>query len=563
MTAVRTGGQILVDQLLVHGTEHVFGVPGESYLPVLDALHERRDRLRFFACRQEGGAAMMAEADGKLTGRPGVCVVTRGPGATNASLGVHVAQQDSTPMILLVGQVSRAMLGREAFQEIDLVRMFGPMCKWAAQIDDAGRIPETIARACCVATSGRPGPVVLALPEDVLGDTVAVEDASPYHAVRTAPGEAGIEALGRLLAVAERPLAVVGGGGWDAVAAANVRTFAEASGIPVAASFRRQAYFDNTHCLYAGELGLGMNPKLARRVRDSDLLMVLGARLGEVPTSGYTLLDVPLPRQKLVHVHADPDELGRVYQAELPINADPVSMAAALGKLLPVDGSRWADWAEAIHKDYEIQTSPTRSPGHVQMSEIMAHLREALPDNAIVANGAGNYTVWIHRFYRYRRFGTQLAPIAGSMGYGVPAAIAAKLRHPDRQVVAFAGDGCFLMNGQEFATAVQFGANIVCMVVNNGMFGTIRMHQELHYPGRVSHTDLMNPDFAAYARAFGGYGDVVERTEEFPEAFERACNSGKPAIIELRVDPEALTPEQSLSEIRASATGCQSGVGRD
>lgn len=563
MTAVRTGGQILVDQLLVHGTEHVFGVPGESYLPVLDALHERRDRLRFFACRQEGGAAMMAEADGKLTGRPGVCVVTRGPGATNASLGVHVAQQDSTPMILLVGQVSRAMLGREAFQEIDLVRMFGPMCKWAAQIDDAGRIPETIAKACCVATSGRPGPVVLALPEDVLGDTVAVEDASPYHAVRTAPGEARIEALGRLLAVAERPLAVVGGGGWDAVAAANVRTFAEASGIPVAASFRRQAYFDNTHRLYAGELGLGMNPNLARRVRDSDLLMVLGARLGEVPTSGYTLLDVPIPRQKLIHVHADPDELGRVYQAELPINADPVSMAAALGKLLPVDGSRWADWAEAIHKDYEIQTLPTRSAGHVQMSEILAHLREALPDNAIVANGAGNYTVWIHRFYRYRRFGTQLAPIAGSMGYGVPAAIAAKLRHPDREVVAFAGDGCFLMNGQEFATAVQFGANIVCMVVNNGMFGTIRMHQELNYPGRVSHTDLMNPDFAAYARAFGGHGDVVERTEEFPKAFERACNSGKPAIVELRVDPEALTPEQSLSEIRASATGCQSGVGRD
>jgi acetolactate synthase-1/2/3 large subunit len=555
VSTTRTGGQILVDQLIAHGTDRVFGVPGESYLPVLDGLYARQQQLRFIACRQEGGAAMMAEADAKLTGQAGVCLVTRGPGATNASLGVHIAKQDSTPMILLIGQVSRAMLGREAFQEIDFPSMFAPIAKWAAQIDDAAQIPEIVARAYATATSERPGPVVLSLPEDMLADEVDVIDSSPYQARLATPESDALAQLGQHLASAERPLVIVGGGGWDAETVENVRAFAERNGLPVAASFRRQDYFDNTHRLYAGDLGLGMNPKLAQRVRDADLLLVLGARLGEVPTAGYTLLDVPRPKQKLVHVHADPAELGRVYEAELAINADPRAMAAALVRLPGIDGSRWSDWAKAANEDYLVQSEPTVTPGALQMGEVMRHLRGTLPHDAIVTNGAGNYTVWVHRFYRYRRFGTQLAPTAGSMGYGVPAAVSAKLRYPERTVVSFAGDGCFLMNGQEFATAVQHGANIVCIVVNNGMFGTIRMHQERNFPGHVLGTDLVNPDFADYARACGGYGEVVERTEDFAGAFERACSSSKPALIELRVDPEALTPGQSLSEIRAQALG--------
>ena len=552
-STVRTGGQILVDQLLVHGVDHIFGVPGESYLPILDALYDCQEKLRYFACRQEGGASIMAEADGKLTRRPGICMVTRGPGATNASLGVHIAQQDSTPLILFVGQVSRSMIEREAFQEIDYRRMFGPLSKWVAQVDEVSRIPELVARAFAVATSGRPGPVALALPKDVLAETVGVEDGQPYRTARAAPGADAMRALSTMLSSAERPLVVVGGGGWDAQAINNVRSFAERSGLPVAASFRRQDYFDNAHPLYAGDLGLGINRKLAQRVRDADLLLVLGARLGEVPTSGYALLDVPCPRQKLIHVHADPEELGRVYQAQLPINADPCAMAALLEQLPPIDGRPWSAWAESANADYQAHSVPTKSPGQVQISEIMAHLRQTLPLDAIVTNGAGNYTVWIHRFYRYRQFGTQLAPIAGSMGYGVPAGVAAKLRYPERIVVAFAGDGCFLMNGQEFATAVQYGANLVCIVVNNSMLGTIRMHQEIYYPGRVSSSALVNPDFEAYAHAFGGYGERVERTEEFPDAFERARSSGKPAILELCVDPEALTPERTLSEVRESA----------
>jgi acetolactate synthase-1/2/3 large subunit len=553
LTKTRTGGRLVVDQLIAHGADRIYGVPGESFLPVLDALHDVEERLRFVVCRQEGGAAMMAEADGKLTGRPGICLVTRGPGATNASAGIHIARQDSTPLILLVGQVGREMQGREAFQEIDLATMFGPITKWAAQIDAAARIPEMLARAFCVATSGRPGPVMLALPEDVLYAQADVPDAIPYSVARAAPTPDALRALGGLLGAAERPLMVLGGGGWDAATVARVRAFVERSGMPVAVSFRRQDYFDNAHGAYAGALGLGINPKLAQRVRDADLLLVLGARLGEVPTSGYTLLDVPTPSQTLVHVHADPDELGRVYQAALPINADPRSMAEALAALDGLDANRWSAWTAAANADHRAYSTPTAGPGPVQLGEIVASLDELLPADAIVTNGAGNYTVWLHRFHTYRRFGTQLAPIAGSMGYGVPAAVAAKLRDPDRAVVAFAGDGCFLMNGQEFATAVQYGANIVCIVVNNGMLGTIRMHQERHYPGRVSHTALVNPDFAAYARAFGGHGETVQRTEDFRAAFARARASGRPAIVELHIEPEALTPAKSLSEIRDEA----------
>ncbi|HSG64308.1 MAG TPA: thiamine pyrophosphate-binding protein [Gammaproteobacteria bacterium] len=539
--------------MIAQGADCLYGVPGESYLPVLDALHDAADRLPFITCRHEGGAAMMAEADGKLTARPGICLVTRGPGATNASAGIHIARQDSTPLILLVGQVSRAMQGREAFQEIDLPAMFGPITKWAAQIDEAAQVPEMMARAFSVAASGRPGPVMLAMPEDMLQARADVPDAAPCSVARAVPGARALRELRALLGTAERPLMILGGGGWDAETVERVRNFAERSGIPVAVSFRRQDYFDNAHSAYAGVLGLGVNPKLAQRVRDADLLLVLGARLGEVPTSGYTLLDVPTPRQKLVHVHADPDELGRVYQATLPINADPRAMAIALDGIDDLDSGRWSAWAAAANADYRAFSAPIGGPGQVQLGEVVAVLRELLPADAIVTNGAGNYTVWVHRFHCHRRFGTQLAPIAGSMGYGVPAAVAAKLRHPDRAVVAFAGDGCFLMTGQELATAIQYDAKIVCIVVNNGMLGTIRMHQERNYPGRVSSTDLVNPDFAAYARAFGGHGEIVERTEDFAAAFERARASSRPAVIELRLDAEALTPASSLSEIRSKA----------
>ena len=550
--ALRTGGRILVDQLRLHGVDRIFGVPGESYLAVLDALHDHEESMPFVVCRQEGGAAMMADAYGKLTGRPGICMVTRGPGATNASAGVHIACQDSTPMILFIGQVGRGMIEREAFQEIDYRRMFGQMAKWVAQIDDPARIPEHVSHAFHLATSGRPGPVVLALPEDMLEEMASVPDPAPYRTVQAHPAAEVMVRLQDLLARAERPLLLLGGGGWDQAACTQVERFAERCGLPTAATFRRQDLFDNAHLSYVGDIGLGVNPKLFQRVQAADLLIVLGARLGEATTGGYTMLDIPRPSQTLVHIHAGIAELGRVYQADLPINASPRTFAAALDGVA-VDGTKWAEWREAARCDYEAWQVPAATPGPVQMGEVMRWLGGHLPDDAIIANGAGNYTVWVHRFHRYRRFGTQLAPTSGSMGYGVPAAVAAKIMHPDRSVVCFAGDGCFLMHGQEFATAVQHRANAVFLVVNNGMYGTIRMHQERNFPGRVSATALTNPDFAAYARAFGGYGEVVASTAEFPAAFARGTNAGVPAILELRIDPEALTPGQSLSEIRAAA----------
>jgi acetolactate synthase-1/2/3 large subunit len=480
-------------------------------------------------------------------------VVTRAPGATNASCGVHVARQDSTPMILFIGQVGRGMMDREAFQEIDFRRMFGQMAKWVAQIDDAARIPEYVSRAFHTAVSGRPGPVVLALPEDMLRDKAAIPDPQPYQRVEPHPSPEQMAEFRAMLAAAKRPLTIIGGGGWNAEAALRVRRFVEDSGLPVAASFRRQDYLDNESPCYVGDAGIGINPALAQRIRDADLLLVLGARLGEMPTQGYSLLDIPRPKQKLIHVHASADELGRVYQPNLPINAGPRAFAAALAKTAPVDGSAWRDWREEARKAYEVWQVAPRTPGALQMGEIIAHLRRVLPPDAIIANGAGNFAVWVHRFYRYRQFGTELAPTSGSMGYGVPAAIAAKLVRPKRTVVAFAGDGCFLMTGQEFATAMQYNAAVIFIVVNNGMYGTIRMHQERAYPARVSGTDLTNPDFAAYARAFGGFGAVVTRTEEFAPAFEAAKASGAPSILELRIDPEAITPRQTLSEIRAAA----------
>jgi len=547
----RSGGQILVDALRIHGADHAFCVPGESYLAVLDALVDAPIALT--VCRQEGGAAMMADAYGKLTGRPGICLVTRGPGATNASAGVHVAHQDSTPMILLIGQVARGTTEREAFQEIDFRRMYGPLCKWVAQIDQAERIPEFMARAFRTATSGRPGPVVLALPEDMLTERVDATDTRPYEPARPYPDPDAMQRLRGELESAQRPLVIAGGSGWDARACADLRAFAEANALPVAASFRRQDLIDNRSPSYAGEAGIGVNPKLARRIGEADLLLVAGARLGEKTSSDYRLFDIPVPAQKLIHVHAGAEELGRVYQPDLAILAASGHFAAAARALAPVAEPRWRDWTAAAHADFQAWNAPVECPGAVQPAEIVGWLAGRLPEDAIVCNGAGNYSAWVQRFFRYRGFRTQLAPTSGSMGYGTPAAVAAKRIHPGRTVVGFAGDGCFMMTGQELATAVQYGLGVIFIVVNNGMYGTIRMHQEREYPGRVSGTALVNPDFAALARAYGAWGAAVERSADFAPAFEQALASAGPALIELRIDPEAISPTRTLSGLRRAA----------
>jgi len=548
---VRAGGKLLVDQLVVHGVELAFGVPGESYLAVLDALHDAP--IRFVSCRHEVGAANMADAYGKLTGRPGICMVTRGPGATHAAGGVHTAYQDSTPLILLIGQVGREMMGREAFQEIDYRHMFGPMAKWVAQIDSADRIPELVSRAFHVATAGRPGPVVLALPEDMLVEESGAADALPYAIARVHPSLQDVERTRALLAAAERPFVLVGGAPWSAEAGAALTAWCTAGGLPLASGWRCQDYVDNTSDTYVGHLGLGPDHRLAQRVRDADVLLVIGDRLSEITTSGYTLLRVPSPAQALVHVNADPDELGRVYTPTLAIAASPDTFALALSELPPLEPSRWGAGTHEARADYVDNLRHLGSPGDLDMGEVMVTVRDRLPADAILTNGAGNFSVWAHRFYEFRRYRTQLAPTSGAMGYGVPAAVAAKIMFPEKTVVAMAGDGDFLMTGQELATAMQVGAAIVILVVNNGMYGTIRMHQERHYPGRVSGTDLVNPDFAALARAFGAHGAVVERTEDFAAAFDEALACGRPALIELRVDPEALTPRQTLTEIRDQA----------
>ncbi|HEV2642107.1 MAG TPA: thiamine pyrophosphate-binding protein, partial [Candidatus Elarobacter sp.] len=507
--------------------------------------------IRVISCRHEAAAANMAEAYGKLTGRPGVAMVTRAPGATHASIGVHIARQDSTPMILFVGQVARGMQGREAFQEIDYAQVFGGLAKWAAEIDDARRVPELVTRGFHVAMSGRPGPVVLAMPEDMLRDEVDVADAG--YATRTAanPGAGELAQLRTLLAASERPLMILGGSGWDEDACAAMARFAERNALPVTCTFRRQSLFDNRNPHYVGDLGIGPNPALAERVRSADLILAVGDRLSEVPTGGYTLIESPRPRQRLVHVHADPDELGRVFQPELAINAGPAEFAKALEAVEPIASPRWRESTAAARREYEAALQPGEPRGALDLAHVVRHLSERLPDDAIVCNGAGNYNTWLHRFFQYKRFGTSLGPTAGAMGYGFPAAIAAKLRYPERIVVAFAGDGCFLMSGHELATAVQYGVNVVVLVINNGMYGTIRMHQERHYPGRVVGTDLVNPDFVAYARAYGAYGALVERTADFAAAFEAALAAGKPALLELRTDPDAITPRTTLTALRA------------
>src|SRR6267378_53986 len=520
----RTAAQILVDALKIHGVDTAFCVPGESYLAVLDALYDAREAIRLIVARQDGGAAYMAEAWAMVTGRPGVCFVTRGPGATNASIGVHTAQQDSTPMILLIGQVPGEFADRESFQEVDYRQMFAPISKWVAQIERADRVHEYVSRAFHLAMSGRPGPVVLALPEDMLTQTASVPDVAPYQAVQASPSAGDLEKLRGLLAGAKRPLAILGGTVWTREACRDLQAFAESSGLPISCSFRFQDLFDNRHGHYVGDVGIGINPKLAERVRTADVLLVIGARLGEMTTGAYTLVEPPRPKQKLVHVHAGAEELGRVYQGELLINSGMPHIAAAL-KNLRVDGVAW--------------------------------LRDRLPQDAIIANGAGNFAGWISRFYRYPGLRTQVAPTNGSMGYGVPAGVAAKVAHPERVVVSINGDGDFLMNGQELATAVQYALPVIFVVVNNGMYGTIRMHQERDYPARVYGTALQNPDFAALARAYGAYGATVEETSQFAPAFERAAretaSSGKPALIEVRIDPQAITTSTTLDAIRARA----------
>jgi acetolactate synthase I/II/III large subunit len=549
---VRTGGRILVDQLRVHGVDTVFCVPGESFLAALDAL--RDSGIRLVVCRQEGGAANMADAYGKLTGRPGVVFVTRGPGAANASVGVHTSFQDSTPVVVLIGQVARAHSEREAFQEIDYRRFYSEITKWTGQVEQAARIPELVARAFATACAGRSGPVALAFPEDVLSeDETDAPDAEPYRAVAASPAAVDMATLRELLSAAERPFAVVGGGGWSADAARDVQAFVEANRLPVGASFRCQDYVDNRSPSYVGDIGLGVNPKLARRIGESDLLLVVGARLGEATSQGYTLVGIPRPLQTLVHVHAGPEELGRVYQADLPINSGYAQFAAAAAALEPVDSSRWAVWTASARAEWEENLRHQPMPGDVDLGEVMAFLRERLPDDAILTNGAGNFSVWAHRFYRFTRYRTQLGPTSGAMGYGLPAAVAAKLVHPERIVVCFTGDGDFLMTGQELATAVQYELPVVVLLVNNRMYGTIRMHQERHYPGRVVGTDLVNPDFAALAAAFGAHGETVDATADFEPAFERALESRRPALVELRVDPEAITPRATLSQLRAAA----------
>jgi acetolactate synthase I/II/III large subunit len=550
---MRTGGQTLVDNLLLQGVDLAFCVPGESFLEVLDAMYDVRDRMRLIVCRQEGGAAYMAEAYGKLTGRPGIVFVTRGPGASNAAIGIHTAQQDSTPLIVFIGQVGSDFKDREAFQEIDYARMYGGIAKWVTQIDRADRIPEYVAQAFRVALSGRPGPVVLSLPEDMLATAAEAVDSPRVVIAGVAPSPQQLAQLRDLLARARNPLVVAGGGGWNVKACADLRRFIEANALPIASAFRNQDVFDNMHPNYAGEVGIGVNPKLVARVRDADVLLVIGERLGEMVTGGYTLLAAPTPKNTLIHIHPDAVELGRLYHPTMAIQSSMSAATAALAAMPPLTAPAWRESARLAHDEYAAWQVPKQMVGTLDLWQVVATLRARLPDDAILTNGAGNYTVWLHRLFRYRGYRTQLAPYNGAMGYGVPAAVAAKLVHPERVVVSWNGDGCFQMNGQEIATAVQYGASVVFIVVDNGMYGTIRMHQERQHPGRVVGTDLVNPDFAALARAHGALGEMVTETSEFAPALERALDAGRPALLHLRIDPQAITMNATIDDIRKQA----------
>jgi acetolactate synthase I/II/III large subunit len=550
---MRHGGKILIDQLESQGTTAAFTVPGESFLAALDGLHDS-NRIKTVICRQEGGAAMMAEAWGKVTGEPGICFVTRGPGAANAMSGLHVAQQDSTPMIMFLGLPGEKHEDREAFQEIETKQLFSSFVKWSAVIRSTARIPEYVSHAYHAAKNGRPGPVVLGLPEDMLSSMGDAVDAKPARFAAPAASAADVEELKAVLAKAKRPVMIIGGPGWSREIQRKVEAFAERYDMPVAAAFRFQDYMDNRHPNYVGHAGIGLDAKLANAIKGADVLIVVGARLGEMTTSTYTLLDIPNPSQFLVHVHPSGNELGSVYRADLPINATAETFANALDALGKPSSTPWSGLRKELRASYEESLNAVPTPGAVQFGEVVRTVSDMMPENGIVTNGAGNYAGFVHKYTQYKGYRSQLAPTSGSMGYGLPAAIAAKLADPTRTVVNYAGDGCFMMTGQELATAVQYGLNVVTIIANNGMYGTIRMHQEKTYPNRVAGTQLVNPDFAAYARAFGAHGETVERTEDFKPAFQRALDAGKPAIIECRVDPEALTPRQTLSQIRQAGS---------
>ena len=548
----RTVGQALVDQLVIQGVRHVFCVPGESYLPVLDAL--RDSGVTVTVCRHEGGAAMMADAIGRATGRPGVAMVTRGPGASNAMVGVHIAHEDSSPMILFVGQVDEGSRDRGAWQEMDLRATFGGVSKWVGELDHPGRVGEMMARAFSTAMSGRPGPVVLGLPRNVLAQSDRSADSRPVRPVEAGPDAAALAELQAMLAESRRPIVIAGGSRWDETSRAALHRFAERFALPVATSYRRGHLFDAEHPNYAGDLGLGASPKLVARVKAADLVLLVGGRLGQVPAQGYTLLDIPAPQTRLVHIHSDPDELGQLYQPTLAIPASPRRAAPALAALAPPTEIGWAGQAAAAHADYLAWSQvATPQPGGVNLGEVMVWLREHLQRDAILCNGAGGYAAWLHRFYRFRELNSHIAPASATMGYGPPAAIAMKRLYPDRQVASLSGDGDFLMNGQEFATQVQYGLSIVNLVVDNASYGSIRLFQEREFPGRVVATDLKNPDFAAYARAFGGFGATVERTVDFAEAFRAADASGLPAIVHIKVDVECMSPGATLSQVRETA----------
>jgi acetolactate synthase I/II/III large subunit len=559
---LRSGGELIVAALRAHGVDTAFSVAGESYLEVLDALFDAPE-IRLVTCRQEGGAAFMAEAYGKLTGKPGILLVTRGPGACNASIGIHTAFQDSTPMVVLVGQVARHQIDREAFQEVDFRKMFAPLAKWVAQIDMAERIPELVNQAFQVAVSGRPGPVVLALPEDMLRDRRAAAVVGPCQAVRAHPGAADLAELRRLLAAAERPMLLVGGGGgWSDAACADIARFAAANDLPVCCSFRRQDICDNRVPGFVGDLGTGAAPALVARFRAADLLLAVGARIGEITSQSYSLLGIPDPGKILIHVHTSAEELGRVFRPTLAIQSGMAEFAAAAAALEPVAAPRWAAWRREARAEYEAGLTPAAAPSGtaLDLGAVMTWLRQRLPDDAIVTSDAGNFSGWPNRFLQYRRPGRQLGPTSGAMGYGVPAAVAASLVHPRRIVVGFCGDGGFMMTGQEIATALMTGSHPIILLFNNSMYGTIRMHQERRFPGRIVGTELKNPDFPALATAYGAFGAGVSRTAEFAAAFEAAVAARRAAIIELRIDPEMITTRTTLSAIRRDAEARQAAA---
>lgn len=547
---MRTGGNILIDALRGHGMNVAFGVPGESFLGALDALVDVGDAFRFIVCRHEATASHAAQAHGRVTGKPGVCIVTRGPGASHATIGVHTAGQDSTPMILIIGLVPRDAVDRDSWQEIDIRQMFGSLAKRVDVVDEARRIPEYVSRAYTTALAGAPGPVVLGIPEDVLTELADVPDVAAFAMPQTYPAPSELRAFRAILAAAQRPIAVVGGHGWSQETCRAFQRFAEANGLPVATAFRRQDLFDNRHPLYAGNAGLSIDPKLAKRFKEADAIFAIGSRLDEITTNGYKLLAAPSPLQRLVHVYAGAEELGKVYAPELAINASIAGFVDALGGLEPVPFSDRQGWADGAHADALARRERPPTPGAIDMISVMKTIGEKLPPGAVTSTGAGNYASWSHRFLEYRTYGTQLSPMSGSMGYGIPAALAASVAHPDRVVVAFAGDGCFQMSGHELATARQYGLKFIVVVINNGIYGSIRMHQERNYPGRVSATDIFGPDFVMLAQAYGCHGERVERTEQFADAFQRCLDAGTTSVLEIVLDPEILTTDATLSAIR-------------